>query len=334
MCLDLHEDRRRMHIVSDEPVIEAAGALLTLACGLSETDRVVIAVDDNTDSDIIDPFCRAVSDITSHCNLKNANVFCSAQNASTEEPFKNLANPTLLVDLGSRYLLHSAWLRASLRTGMRYACFPEVCTAFLRAHVRNIEHYAAVQERSRRLANRMQTAHRIGLVSPLGDTLECSLDGARIDDAGRRVATPGSVTYLSGQVSFYPPPSAVTGTMLIQGIASPLGPLQQSLHVRIENGMVVDVQGGEEASQLSLWLRERETPWIRHLSHLSLGVFPGVEMTRSTVLSERAEGAVVVGVGAQPPGLGLFPAIQTGDTPHWDLVTMGYEVRLDDEVLF
>lgn len=171
------------------------------------------------------------------------------------------------------------------------------------------------------------------IVSKRGHVLECSLEGAKIDDAGRPARLPGEVAYLSGQISFYPEAASIQGTLQVDGLITPVGRLENPIELDFRDGVVVEIRGGSQATDLRDWMSGDPSAWLQHLAHLSLGAIPGLGITAQPVLSERAYGAVVAGFGAQPPGLGIFPEVPAQATTHWDAITMGSEIRIDGRVI-
>ena len=124
-----------------------------------------------------------------------------------------------------------------------------------------------------------------------------------------------------GRFRFTPEPEGLSGVVVVadrhvQGHGYPDAPVV----ARLDSGWLVETSGGDVAERLLHALRDYADQQVFAVSHLSLGLLPSASGEETTVAMERAPGSLVLGLGSQPPGLGVFgeTAIQT--EVHVDLV--------------
>jgi len=125
------------------------------------------------------------------------------------------------------------------------------------------ENMAEMQERLGRLEELMIAVEKTHVVSENGTDLEIDLKkGKTIIDYGK-LGTPGSgANFPFGEWSCAVDLETTNGTLVIDGVSTPpVGELDQPITLRIEKGVVVDVQGGEAAQRLKTALDEANRIW-------------------------------------------------------------------------
>jgi leucyl aminopeptidase (aminopeptidase T) len=175
------------------------------------------------------------------------------------------------------------------------------------------------------------------MTTPAGTSLTCNIKDSLIDHASKRIFGPGEQTYVGGQVSWYPDPETINGTLVFDGSIWPpeeIGLISTPIQLRIDRGEIIEVEGGREAKVLKQWFESWDNPNIYKLAHLSYGLNPGARLTGNIIEDERVFGCLEIGIGAQPPSLGIFkidPAEATSG--HTDAIMLNPTVELDAQVI-
>lgn len=136
------------------------------------------------------------------------------------------------------------------------------------------------------------------------------------------------ITYLAGQVSLYPKPKSLGGILVCDGWIQHVDPAKTPVRLEMWEGRVTGITGGRPALQLDEWLASHADPEVYAGSHLSLGLNALVREPASVVAAERQLGSLVLGLGAQPPGLGIFGESRVRTAIHTDLIAEGITLQV------
>jgi len=243
----------------------------------------------------------------------------------------------VMIELSWKYLIHTRALEAALEAGTRYACLTMITPEILKRCIGPINHYATVLEFGEAMTGLLAATRDMHVSTPAGTDLVCNIEGRLIDHASKRIFGRSEQTYPGGQVSWYPSAESINGTMVFDGSMWPpeeLGLIHEPIRLTIEKGRVTAVEGGTEARSLKRWFEGFSNPHIYELAHISYGLNPGARLTGNILEDERVFGCVEVGIGAQPPALGIFqvdPAEAVAG--HTDAIMLNPTVTLDGIVI-
>jgi leucyl aminopeptidase (aminopeptidase T) len=212
-----------------------------------------------------------------------------------------------------------------------------VTSSILKRCIGRTEEYKKVLELGDAMTELLEAATEMKMTTPAGTNLTCNIKGRLIDHASKRIFGPGEQTYVGGQVSWYPDPETINGTLVFDGSIWPpeeIGLINTPIQLRIDRGEITKVEGDREANVLKQWFESWENPNIYKLAHLSYGLNPGARLTGNILEDERVFGCLEIGIGAQPPALGIFkidPAEATSG--HTDAIMLNPTVELDGQVI-
>ncbi|HOB89341.1 MAG: aminopeptidase [Bacillota bacterium] len=145
-------------------------------------------------------------------------------------------------------------------------------------------------------------AKRFKFTTPAGTDLEFEGDPERRISLSKGYADQPGSHFLAGQISFAPKFDTINGTLVFDGsVDPPLRKLEQPIVMTIEEGVIVKVEGGNEAREYEMWLDSWNHPQMRRLAHASWSFHPNAKLTGNIVEDERVWGATEWGIGAVGP---------------------------------
>jgi len=125
------------------------------------------------------------------------------------------------------------------------------------------ENLEEMRQRLERLKEIMQDVWKVEISSENGTDLVLGIKkGKTVIDDGK-INTPGKVAnFPFGEWSCAVDLEGTNGTLVIDGVSTPpIGKLDQPITLKIERGVVVDIQGGEAAQRLKTALDEANRTW-------------------------------------------------------------------------
>jgi len=113
--------------------------------------------------------------------------------------------------------------------------------------------------------------------------------------------TPG-IHMMTGQLILVPKINTVNGKIVFDGSlnygAEQGGVIREPIHLTIEAGRIVKIEGGKEAMNFETWLKSFNHPQMFGLAHTAIGVNAGAKISAYNIESERVWGATEWGIGA------------------------------------
>ena len=111
----------------------------------------------------------------------------------------------------------------------------------------------------------------------------------------------------AGEADFFPGVSAanapieetINGTIVIDGNVPPGRLVNAPVTCRLEKGIIVDIEGGVDASALRAHFDESGEDTARHLCHFTIGLNPRAKTSGNTHQDEHVLGAITFGFGSQ-----------------------------------
>ena len=242
-----------------------------------------------------------------------------------------LDNTDVAIEILSTYVFHRQEVREALDRGIRYACYPQLSAAYSAEAVVDEAAYEDQLAVDRAVASALDGASRVSVTSRCGTDVQLELRGTPIDIACRRANAQGAITYLAGQVSLYPRRDTLSGRVIGDGVLQHVARDGTPVSLKIEAGRVVEIEGGTSAGVLRDWRTAHGDPDVFAASRLSLGLNPCVAEASGLVTTGH-EGAFVLGLGSQPPGLGIFGASRVRTAIHTDLISTRITLKTESAV--
>jgi len=323
--------------MSDWELKAAARTVAEYMCNIKKGEDVLVYADTLVDDAVADSVAEAA-----HTAGGVVSLLCyETRERPDMEPPAPLAEAMrasdVLIELAWMYLIHTRALQSALDAGARFACLTMVTPSIMKRCIGPIDRYAKVLELGDTMTEMLEAASEMKMTTLAGTELTCNIKDRLIDHASKRIFRPGEQTYPGGQVSWYPAPETINGTLVFDGSMWPpeeIGLIGTPIELMIEEGEITAIEGGREAKLLERWFESWKNPNIYKLAHLSYGLNPGARLTGNILEDERVFGCLEVGIGAQPPALGIFevdPAEATSG--HTDATMLNPTVELDGEVI-
>lgn len=169
------------------------------------------------------------------------------------------------------------------------------------------------------------------VTSPFGTDISFDIRDRPIDLGTGMATEPGQADFFPGvSVANAPIEKTIQGTIVVDGNIPPgrLPSAPVTLHLR--DGVIVDVEGGEDADALRAYFAESNDPIATHLCHFTLGLNPRARTSGSVHQDEHVLGAVTFGFGSQAPAFaGTVPPCNV----HCDVVLTTAKIECDGRVM-
>lgn len=323
--------------MSDWELKAAAKAVAEYMCNIKSKENVVIYADTLIEDIVTDSVAEAAYLAGGAVTLIR---YETRSRVDVEPPAPlgaALASADVIIELAAMFLIHTRALSAALDAGARYACLAGLTSEMMKRCIRNTEYYGKVVELGELIAGMLRKTSVLHMTTKAGTDLSCDIKGRLIDHASKRIFGPKEQSYLGGQLSWYPRPESLNGTLVFDGSIWPpaeVGLLRMPIRMTIRKGRVTDVSGGPEAEVARRWFATYAHANIFNLAHISYGLNPGARLTGNMLEDERVFGCIEVGIGAQPPHLGIFQINRADDVDgHTDAVMLNPTVELDGAVI-
>ncbi len=240
-----------------------------------------------------------------------------------------IPNTDVWIEFNNQWLLYSAgWQEAMSGSRVRYAFFGGMDTDQMVRCVGNIniKRQAAFQDR---LVAMTHAAKKMRITTPAGTDVS-------FENGGRPVTnelfahTPGP-HFLLGQIGWAPIEESINGTIVFDGSFSgggdaDLGVLKNPVVLRVKEGVITAVEGGEEAKKVREWLKGLNDPKMYHLAHVCYGFNPGARLCGLCTEDERVWGSTEWGMGYQGP---MFKGKVGTAVSHADGICLNSSVWID-----
>jgi hypothetical protein len=313
--------------------LEATGALRRLAtvcAGVREGESCLIITDSAADQEIVESFAVTLGALGAEVVLGSGPPVELPGDEPPAPLAGAMANADVIFELTSVFAGSSQARRDACARGGRYLTVPGLSWTTLRTGGPFAADFAALGERARRLAHRIDAGSEFHLTSELGTDLRGSFDGRAgrplwgVADQPGGYAAPPDV-----EVGAAPVEGTSSGTVVIDGAVLFLGPdqLPTPIELRFEDGQLVDA-GGPEAWRLLDAIERSGDERMRTLAEVSIGLNPLSRPGGSALELEGILGGAHVAVGNNVPYGGSVDA-----RSHIDSVMLRATLSIDGEPL-
>lgn len=234
----------------------------------------------------------------------------------------------VVISVASTSMYHTEAKGAAQRAGVR-GCFnaPSREDAWIRGAM--TADLGEIRVSSERLAERLRGAQAIRVTSPAGTDLTASIAGREPKGWLTGICrNPGEVSaYPGGEVSLPPVEGTATGVVVVEHVMTDLGALAHPITWRVEEGMVVAIEGGPEAARLADHVAGVEN--ARNIGEVGIGMNPAARLTSEITESKKRLGTAHVAMG---DSAGEYGGTVVSDV-HLDGMVLDATVEVDGEVV-
>jgi leucyl aminopeptidase (aminopeptidase T) len=201
----------------------------------------------------------------------------------------------VVVLVTSHSLSHTNARRDASRKGARIASLPGITADSL---IRTMDgEYRFISDTSRKIADIFTIGHEGRLTSPAGTDLTFSIvrmkgyaDTGIIHESGQFSNLP------AGEGCAAPVQGSTQGVLVIDGSFPIIGKISQPIQMRVQNGYVTRITGGEEAKKVRKLLERFGKPG-KNIAEIGVGTNPKARLTGITLEDEKILGTAHVALG-------------------------------------
>lgn len=204
------------------------------------------------------------------------------------------------IELNHQWLLYSTPFERAYQSNqkLRYMCLADFDEELL---VRTVGHVDTVKLRPfmMRAAEMHRAAKVMRVTTPAGTDVQFEIEPRHVIAVDCGDASAPGVHMLTGQMNIVPRFGSIFGTIVFDGsVTPPFGRiLRENIKLTVEAGVIVKVEGGEEAKEYDAWLHHFNDPGMLKMAHIAYGFNPGAILTGNVVEDERVWGATEWGIG-------------------------------------
>ncbi len=233
------------------------------------------------------------------------------------------------VEFNTMYLLYSDTYETVIKANnkLRFLCLPAMhVDVFVRLFAR-VDHQV-LAEFLREITDRTKKAKHIRLTTLTGQDVEFDNNPQWPILCETGYADIPGTHMLAGQIGWVPDFDTVNGVIVFDGSLVPqIGVVNEPVKVYVEKGNIVKVEGGREAKQWEIFLKNFEDPQMLRVAHVCYGFHPGAKLTGQIGEDERVWGCTQWGFGSV--GSFLLPPDGIAAKSHTDGISLNTTVYLD-----
>lgn len=235
------------------------------------------------------------------------------------------------VEFNNKWLLYSTPFEVAMEKNkrLRYLCLVGMDVDMMVRVIGRVDKQV-LSEFLHKATDLTERAKHVRITTPAGTNLEFDNEPGQSFTCDDGTASEPGMHMLAGQIGWVPRLESINGTLVFDGsLDPPAGLLKQPVVLKIEEGRIVDIQGGEQALQFKAWLESFDDPNMFRLAHVCYGFNPGAKLTGNILEDERVWGSTEWGMGYLSPVDALPEGIQAKS--HCDGICLNSTVWLDGE---
>jgi len=299
-------------------------------CGhVKAKERVVIVTDTMRDQSV----AHALMGAAMAAEAEPVLIVMPTRRRTPQEPPAAVAAAMRSADLAFLYttysLTHSSARVAAQKEGARVITMPGVTEdGFLRTLSVDMDRLIAL---TNRLADRVARARTARVTTRLGTDMRYELE--------HPLATFDGVAKDSGDLDAFPPglflsvprAKSASGVAVVDGSITQVGRVTSPVKMRFENGRLVSIEGGNEATRLSSLLASLDDPNAYEFAAWGIGTNPGAALVGEdpSFEGERVYGWTHVSTGSSA----TLPGGTVKANIHLDGIVSQPTIHLDQEMI-
>lgn len=208
-----------------------------------------------------------------------------------------MANSDVVVAPTAMSITHTDARRKACAAGARVATMPGI-TEDTMIRGLNADYYA-IAERTKKMAEILDSADTAHLTTPLGTDITIPIKGIKAIASTGLIHEPGSFGNLpSGEAYLMPVEGATEGVFIVDGSMAGIGNLQGKtpINIKVEKGLATEITGGPEADQLREKL-ESVGPRAFNTAELGIGTNDAAKIVGTILEDEKVMGTVHIALG-------------------------------------
>ncbi|MBN1892928.1 aminopeptidase [bacterium] len=238
----------------------------------------------------------------------------------------HLAAQDAAILMTSRSLSHTRMRQKASRQHCRIISLPGVTREIL---IRNMTgKYASLINQSRKLADILTIGKSGQLTTKAGTHLSFSMVRMKGHADTGMVHEPGQFSNIpAGEACVSPAQGASEGVVMLDGSFSGIGKIKTPVEMRVKDGFVVRIAGGEEAEKIRDLLKNYGKKG-RNLAEIGIGTNPCAKLNGITLEDEKVLGTVHIGLGNNTSFGGSVSV-----PCHFDGILLNPTLSIDDNII-
>ena len=300
---------------------------------VKEGENLLILADINTNMDIAEACLAAGFEKTSNAQLLIIRKILDNEKGGLNPVIHNaVVNSDIVIGLfkGSKFFSTNTRKEAVKRGTRIISTQPGGIEEYIIQAVVEVD-FQKMRKNAELMADLWEKSKNCHITSSIGTDVSFNLQERPIHIGDGAAKEPGEVQFFPGvQVLVAPIEETINGKIVVDGVIVPGGLVSSPVTIKIERGVIVNIEGKADANSWKSWLNSLNDPTIYYLSHFNVGLNPKAKMNNNETESERAIGAVTFGFGHQPEF--LKGNITTGKY-HTEVVLASPTIYIDDKVV-
>jgi len=226
-----------------------------------------------------------------------------------------------------RSLTHTQARRDASATGARVATFPGITKDVM---IRGLNaDYKRIAERSLNLKAVLEKGKRVRVTSEKGTDIQFSIEGRSVHASKGLFHAPGESGNLpTGETFLAPVEGTAEGVFIVDGSFAGVGLMENSdIKLTVKNGVVTDIEGGENATQLAKILAKVGGD-AYNIAEFGVGTNESAQLSGLILEDEKVMGTIHIAVG---DNMGFGGKVKV--PLHLDGVVKSPDVYLDGELI-
>jgi 2,5-dihydroxypyridine 5,6-dioxygenase len=236
----------------------------------------------------------------------------------------------LLISLVARSITHTSAVQGALQSGARALMLTAFTDQMLLGGGIDYD-FRANRAFCETVAARLARARHAHLTAPAGTDLVMDL-GERPGNAHSGVIDgPGQMTTVPNVEASVSPIEGTSEGILVGDASIPyygIGLLREPVTMTVRGGMVMEVDGGDQAKQIAKMMTAQDDPNVSNIAQLSFGLNPLCRMQGVMLEDEGVYGTAHIGIGTSSLLGGAVKAAM-----HYDVILWQPTLALDGEVV-
>lgn len=313
---------------------KAAGKLVKDSLDLKEDETFVITADTESNERVVNATARKAFEVGAKpMVLWLPSPLGVGKDADPMLPVDGLTallnEADAWVEFNNEWLLYSTPFERAMEENeeLRYLCLVGLDEDMMVRTIGRVDR-EELEEFMEKVATLTEETDHMRVTTPAGTKLEFDNHSDHPVDCSAGDASSPGMNFLSGQIGWAPDLESIEGKLVFDGsVEPPVGLLDEPIEMDIENGKVVNIEGGREAEEFRRWLESFDDENMYRLAHICYGFNPGAKLSGNILEDERVWGCTEWGLGYRAPPDGI-------DAPsHTDGICLNSTVWLDDEKL-
>ena len=300
---------------------------------VKEGENLLILADINTNTDIAEACLAAGLEKTSNAQLLIIRNILDNETGELNPVIHNaVVNSDIIVGLfkGSKFFSTNTRKEAVKRGTRIISTQPGGIEEYIIQAVVEAD-FQKMRNNAELIADLWKKSKKCHITSSVGTDISFEFQGRPIHIGDGAAKEPGEVQFFPGvQVLVAPIEETINGKIVVDGVIVPGGLVSSPVTIKMERGVIVNIEGKADANSWKSWLSSLNDPTIYNLSHFNVGLNPKAKMNNNETEAERAIGAVTFGFGHQPE---FLKGNVTKGKHHTEVVLASPTICIDDKVV-